>query len=261
MPPTYKAAPCERLAQRFIYPLFVKDGIGGYDFSSTVTFIKYRHEYFCVFAAHALPTREDSIENIGVLRTDGEFMPLSTVTKKFRISRDSDLVICNTIGCFDRKNYFELDSNFSSTEFKYDCFYWIGFPIKKAVQKYHKTKSSKEHIVKELTPLEDGFLKWNNAEFLLIEIESESKTNLEITGRFVNKNVTYKHEGFKQNGYALKGMSGGALFYAPKKVSNVSSPNDLFCFAGIGLKYAGNLAQGASRRLIMSLIDEVISMK
>jgi hypothetical protein len=59
----YKADPYMRIAQRFIHTLFFKNSLGGYEFSSTVTFVKYRNEFFCIFAAHAIPENEESLEN------------------------------------------------------------------------------------------------------------------------------------------------------------------------------------------------------
>jgi len=82
MSETYRAGAFERLAQRFINPLYVMDGCGGYQFSSTMTFLTYRDEFYCIGAAHGLPERERSIDRIGFLGTDGNFLPVSSASKR-----------------------------------------------------------------------------------------------------------------------------------------------------------------------------------
>lgn len=89
---TYRANAYERQAQRFVNPLFVADGMGGYYFSSTVIFVRHRKLYYCIFAAHALPSKRDSIENMGMFSTDGCFTPLSDISTKYTINRDVDVV-------------------------------------------------------------------------------------------------------------------------------------------------------------------------
>lgn len=74
-------------AQRHVYPLYRKDGRGGYEFSSTMTFVKFQGQFFCVFAAHALSPREDQLDEIGVLKTDGGFTPLSSVARSHKMQR------------------------------------------------------------------------------------------------------------------------------------------------------------------------------
>lgn len=115
-------------------------------------------------------------------------------------------------------------------------FGWIGFPKKKAVQSIHSSKASKENIQGYLSDGVEGFQKWSNANFLLLGVEFESETDTEVTGKHVSENVEYTHEGFKQQGYSLKGMSGGALFKGPKKIHTKHRfIGDLFHFFGIGL--------------------------
>lgn len=250
------------VAQRHIYPLYTSDGRGGYEFSSTMTFVKYKERSFCVFSAHAISPREESINNIGVLTINGDFMPLSSVSISYKICRNLDLVACQTIAPFEHKNYFDLDVLESTTEFV-DGFSWIGFPKKKATQTIHSSKASSEQIQRSY--LEDGVAglkKWKNAEFLLLDVEFKSETENEIMGVYVNKNVQYKNEGFKQQGYSLRGMSGGAFFKGPKKI-NTDSPrlSDIYNFVGIGLEYIGDqLVKGASRRAVQELLEEVLGI-
>lgn len=254
----FRVSPYELNAQRHIYPLYITDNRGGYEFSSTMTFVKSKGNNFCIFAAHAIHPKTDGIEQIGVFTTDGKFMPISTVSINHKVCRKRDLVACLTSGPFESKHYFDLDSIESSTEFMKD-FGWIGFPKKKAVEKIHHTKATKEKIQGYLTEGDDGLKKWTNANFLLLGVKLESESETEITGVYINKNTKYTHEGFKSNGYSLKGMSGGALFRGPKKLNNPQSLSDIFQFAGIGLEYQNNrLVKGASRRAVETLIEEVV---
>lgn len=249
----------ELQAQRHIYPLYMEDGRGGYEFSSTMTFVKSKAESFCVFAAHAIHPRTDGMDQIGVLTTDGEFMPLSKVTVSHKICRARDLAACHTIGPFEYKNYFDLDAAESSTEFVKD-FAWIGFPKKKAVEKIHRTKASKEKIQEYLVDGDEGLKKWTSADFLLLGVELESESEAEVTGVHINKDVKYTHEGVKQHGYSLRGMSGGALFRGPNKINtDARCLSDMFQFVGIGLEYQNNrLVKGASRRVVETLLEEIL---
>ncbi len=184
-------------------------------------------------------------------------MPLSSFTRSHKICRSRDLCACHTRE-FERKNYFDLDFE-SSTEFL-DDFGWIGFPKKKAVQSIHSSKASKEIIQGYLSDGVEGLQKWSNANFLLLGVEFESETDKEVTGKHVNENVEYAHEGFKQKGYSLKGMSGGALFKGPKKIhAKDPSISDIFHFFGIGLEYKnGLIVKGASRRSVEGLLEELL---
>lgn len=249
----FKADRYEIQAQRHIYPLYMKDGVGGYQFSSTLTFITFRNMLFLVFAAHAIPPGVESIDEIGVLTTKGEFMSLSEVAVNFKIDRAKDLVAVLTTGAFEQKNYFDLDNDDSSSEFLED-FNWIGFPQKKAVKDIHRTKASSEKVQQYVQNGTDGQKKWTNAEFLLIGVKYINESNGVITGEYINKDVTYKHDGFKQQGYSLKGMSGGALF----RMSKITTAKELrlYYLAGIGLEYKQNrLVKGASKASVKEFLS------
>ncbi|MBI0679280.1 hypothetical protein HCH73_19845 [Citrobacter koseri] len=247
-------------AQRFIYPLYMKDGNGGYHFSSTMTFVKFDNQHFCVFAAHALPKDVDDLNQIGMLTTDGKFMPFSDIEVSHEICRIRDLVVCHTIGAFEYKHYFDMGDNKSTTEIS-ENFGWIGFPKKKAIQVIHNSKATSEKIKEHLTEGVEGLQKWTNANFLLIGMKQVSETESEITGFHDNENVQYTHEGFKQKGYSLKGMSGGALFRGPIKIRTESpSLNDFFDFVGIGLEYENNLVKGASKSSVLELIKKTLKL-
>ncbi|MBE8715764.1 hypothetical protein [Cellvibrio polysaccharolyticus] len=260
MSENYKARKFSRVAQRFVCPIYKKDGLGGFYFSSTITFVKYKSEFFCIFAAHALDKSEIGIENFGVFAIDGSFISLAEITHTYKIYTEYDIVICNTIYKIEDKNYFDIEDIRPSKSFKENGFAWIGFPQAKAVKNIHKTKSTKPHIAQYVTHLSDGTLKWENAKFLLLGSELYSKTSTDLIGKHDNENVTYEHEGYKHKGYSLRGMSGGAFFHVDREINFESPEIDSYFFAGIGLEYndRDKVIKGRSRSLILNLIIDFL---
>jgi hypothetical protein len=193
----YKSNNFERMAQRFVYPIFI-GRLNNLQFSSTMTFMEYKGMYFCVFAAHALPNKDCRIESLGFLNTDGTFATFSESIKGYKVFKDYDIVVCNTLKPFELKNYFNIDDISSLLGFEKKIINWIGFSKKKAKNTYHKTQSTEEHIKKDLSVLDDGVLKWENAEYLIVQAKKETDNDINISGKFDNKKVTYKHEGYKK---------------------------------------------------------------
>jgi len=257
----YDANHYDRMAQRFVNPIYYKDEDESINFSSTMTFIKYENEFFLIFAAHALPNKNNYLENMGMLTTDGNFMSLSEITKGSEIYKEYDIVVCHTIDAIPLKNYFDLNHINLLINFNTYFFNWVGFPIKKAKKLYHKTKSSPEHLKESLSILDDGVHKWDNARFLILAAKFKSTNELNVEGEFENTNVNYKHEGFKEQGYGLKGMSGGAFYLESKiKETTTQNINDLYEFIGIGLEYRKNiLVKGASRNIIIEILNDYLN--
>lgn len=258
----YQANEYYRQAQRFVYPLYKRDGMGGFSFSSTATFATYKGQFFCIFAAHALAADEATVENIGMLTTDGGFLALSASCQSHKVHRDHDIAICVSDTPFEPRNHFDLAPQGTTTEFNTDAFGWIGFPQKKAVQTIHSSKASPDKVIRHLSLASDGRHKWSNAKFLIVGAAVESKSERLITGKFENQSVNYEYEGLKQHGYSPRGMSGGALFHGPKKFH--STPQDLgdfFLFAGIGLEFDGSSIKGAPKELIISLVEEMLALE
>jgi hypothetical protein len=160
---------------------------------------------------------------------------------------------------FELKNYFDLDKDSGSLNVN-KILNWIGFPAKKA-KGYHKTKSSAEYIKKHISgsDLDDGIPKLQNAEYLWLKGKVVVNNDIKISASFDNTKVTYQYEGYKENGYSPKGMSGGALFFFKENNSNsVIDINKMFKFAGIGLEYNGKLIKGVSRNLMIKILDMYI---
>lgn len=253
----FPASTYEGQSQRFIQTLWIKDEIGGYKFSSTATFLKFRNNFFCIFAGHALPKNSTSLNNIGFLNIHGEFVSLSEITYRFRSYDNYDIVVCGLLGEESGKNYFDLSDDEVSSNFQNEMFNWIGFPYKKATSSYHRTKVEAGKISQDIVQLDDGTPFWKNAKFLIMEAKFLGDDGIHITGYSPSKNVTYEIEGFKENAYSPKGMSGGALFQSPKKEFNLTQPlNELFYFVGMGIEYENDKIKGVSRNIILNLLEE-----
>lgn len=255
----YKSNEYQRMAQRFVYPIYTKDELGNFNFSSTMTYLKYKEIYFCVFAAHAL-NKNSNIKSIGYLGTDGVFTSFGDIEvfRNYKVFQEHDIVVCNSLP-FELKNYFDLDNDNGQLNVN-KILNWIGFPAKKA-KEYHRTKSSVEYIKKDISrsDLDDGVPKLENAEYLWLKGKIVTNNDIQISASFENKKVTYQHEGYKENGYSPKGMSGGALFFFKGNNSNsVIDINKMFKFAGIGLEYNGKLIKGVSRKLMIKILDMYI---
>ena len=248
------------IAQRHVFPVYRKDGRGGYEFSSTVTFLKYDDRYFCVFAAHALCESETELNNIGFLVPTCSFIPFSSIAINFKIDRLNDVVVFETIQPISNKNYFNLNLQINNNGKYTEYLYWIGFPSKKSVKAFDLSKVKAGAIEKYIEYDCKGQTKFTNAKFLIIEFEFNFKDNKKITGTFCNKNVTYQIDGFKQNGYSLQGMSGGAIYRTSKMAKLDKSYNDInYYFEGIGIEFRKKQIIGVERNIIINNINTLIS--
>lgn len=241
-----------RVASRFIQPIYVADGLGGYKFSSTFTLVKYmfnndeNYHYFIIFAYHATEeiNKENAIKNplhgFYFLDKDDKFISLEEKVKKFIVSEENDIVICKLFVLSKNTNYFNL--NFYNTWFFHpivgknkivalkhvenkesflndSTLCWIGYPARNSVD-FHKTKSKPEKIKETYSIKPDiyGGVKSGSGKYLLIPgIVNFKDDGNNIIGDFNNKNITYFPSNKSVNkGYSLKGMSGGALFVQSK---------------------------------------------
>ncbi len=256
----YKSNNYQRNAQRHLFPLYYKDELDNIHFSSTITLLTYKDNYFFIFAAHALTNNMKSLERFGIFRTDGTFNDIHTLCENFIIYQEEDIVICKMKEREYLKHYFDLEEDDDDIKFHNSFFAWIGFPIRKATKYYHNSMSSPENIKKTISILPDGIPKFNNAKYLIIYSKSSETLENKLTGYFDNKNVDYKYEGKKSQGYSLKGMSGGALYSIPEYIKSQEglTNNDKFKFLGIGLEYNKNnqLIKGTPRHIIKSLIND-----
>ncbi|SUA35914.1 Uncharacterised protein [Neisseria zoodegmatis] len=208
-----------RVASRFIKPLYIKDGLGGFTFSSTCTLVKYsfdkNNEYceFIIFAYHAVPkysNTEFAIKNplhgFYFLDKDDNFISLEEKVKNFVVSEEDDIVICKLSIISKSTNYFNL--NLYTIGFSHpivcnkDVHYyikdrkefisqstlcWIGYPVRNSVD-FHRTKASPSQVKKMYHIENDQFgeIRYGLVKYLLIPkmvnyIDDESKKIINFT--------------------------------------------------------------------------------
>lgn len=245
-------------ASKYTFPLHQKDGREGYAFSSTMTFVAFSGCFFGLFAAHALDRDDDNLEKIGIIGSNGEFIALSKIAASIKVCRDRDLVVFRSDAIFgDGPVFFNLDIEAPEEEL-FPVFAWIGYPEKRSVPQIHNSKACPVDIRKEFMEMQDsGTIKAKHVKSLFIGVEQLPADDNEICGMFDNTNVDYVKEGYKSQGYSLKGMSGGALF---KLLTPLNLPNCQFYFVGIGLEHSSRnkIVKGASRESVKNLIKELL---
>lgn len=258
----------EKHAQRFIRPIYIKDELGHYKYSSTMTLLEYNGLYFGSIAYHAL-IKDNSLFNIYLLFNDGKFVELDKLFYKSIFSKEDDVVI----GYFgDTKeptlNFFQLN-DIENTDPKF-CFWWFGYPLKKAHKSYRKNISNNEIVEKFIETSDTGVKRLNNKYYGICINSKENDDPKKVLGTFINKDLVLKRQGNVTTGISLKGMSGGALFSIKhyklaEKLSFEELSKDLnkfFLFNGIGLEHSArdNIIKGCSSMRIYELIDENLSL-
>ncbi|WP_049251648.1 hypothetical protein [Neisseria elongata] len=269
----YKMGDYERIAQRFIIPMYLKDYDDSIQPSSSATMIKYFNSYFLIFAAHAVAYKEENLKKIGCLKNDGEFEYLITKHRnKYSIYEKEDIVIfeCHV----PDRNYFDLDDPRESI-FLNKRLCWIGFPVKDSIS-LHRSKQKPEKIREKYLTRDSLNTVFRNANFYLLQADDfNSEYDDSIVGSYTNKNLLLKVAGFKPDGISLKGMSGGAMFFSPcfpvsprSSIERLNKKFDLndfetfkyhfYQFAGIGLEYKNGLIKGISKNKLKKLINDFI---
>lgn len=247
----YQVGAIWRAVSRFVYPIYLEQ-MGNFTFSSTVSFVRFSHSYYAIFAAHAIEGKNITFENVRILGSDSKFAALSKFTDCFHIFEQHDLVICRLNQHIENRFYFNLEQPCLHR----DAFGWVGFPAKKAVKQYHNSKVKSGSIGSVLTEVDGDIPKINNARFLVIGAKLHASPPESVAGEFSLDNADYEVDGTKTRGYSPQGMSGGALFQVNSDMINSGTVDDIFVFFGIGLSYDGRLVKGASKDLIVSLIKK-----
>ncbi|MBB2199904.1 hypothetical protein HLH44_21200 [Gluconacetobacter sp. 1c LMG 22058] len=255
----YPANSYEGQAQKFVEPLWLKDELGNYAFSSTTTFLQYRQFFFFIFAAHAVPHYQSTIDNLALINNSGDFVHLPEITLKYRIYRDLDIVVCQLLGKPPNINHFDLSAVSTRTKFKENTLNWVGFPAAKATAFFHHTKIKAGKVGEKIEKVEGGVPLHRTAEFNIIGAAFLNDDGLHVTAEFSDRNVTYAFEGRKSKAHSPQGMSGGALFQAPLCYrGRPTSLIDFFNFRGMGIEYAKNIIKAISRTRIIELLEEIL---
>lgn len=253
---SYQSDSYDQQSQRFVIPLYYKDTLGNYEYSSTATLVKYKGDHYFVFAAHALNSVL-KVCDFYILGADGELYAISDFSIGYRIFEDKDIVV---VDCFNKvlegKNYFDI-SETSLLGFDKKHFAWTGFPSSKCkAKKIHNTKSP-ETLRDQFVHEDESGLYFKSAQYFTIVSKVKGKNKKFITGSYNRKNASLKYKGNVSMAPSPEGMSGGAMYFFSKGQTLKSSINETFRFAGIGIEYKkDNTIVGVSRETIISLIEQ-----
>lgn len=252
----YKSDDYGRQSQRFVIPLYIKNELGNYEYSSTGTLVKYNAHHYIIFAAHAL-ANSNSFENIYTFFKDGSFHKIKDSSIGHQIFNDEDIVLVDCFNSFyEGKNYFNLNEN-HLLGFEKKNFAWTGFPSSKVKsKKVHNTKSKESLQQKYVHSSKDGDYFKNASYFTIISKVIENNKS-RITGEYNRKNTSLKYQGSVSMATHPVGMSGGAMYFFTKGRKLKENIDDSFRFAGIGIEYKkSNIIVGVSKDKIIELIAQ-----
>lgn len=252
----YQSDSYDRQAQRYVIPLYIKDELGNYHYSSTGTLVKYNAHHYIIFAAHAL-AGNIGFENVYNFDKEGEFYKTQKYAIGHQIFKDDDIVIVDYFNqALDGKNYFDLNKN-SLLGFEKKVFAWTGFPSSKAKsKKVHKTKSQ-EVLKSQYVYTEGNEDYFSNVRYFTIISKLKSNNKIQITGEYDRKNTSLKYKGEVSMAPHPQGMSGGAMYFFAKRQELKESLDETFRFAGIGIEYKkNNIIVGVPKDKIIELIEK-----
>jgi len=259
---SYQSDDFDRQTQRFVMPLYIKDNLDNYEYSSTGTLITYNEHHYILFAAHALGKNNDNIHNMYFFSTNGSLTKLLDSSIGHKIYNNEDIVIIDYFNNrFNGKNYFNL--NFTSLSgFDKHHFAWTGFPLSKSKSKKIHNSKSEEKLKEQYIHTTEDNIYFQNVKYFTIISRIESKTKDFIKGKYNRKNTKLKYQGDVQTAPSPRGMSGGAMYFftkgekLKKNHDGTFNLNDTFRFAGIGIEYKqDNTIVGVYKDKIVELID------
>jgi hypothetical protein len=252
---SYQSDDYDRQAQRFVIPLYIKNNLENYQYSSTGTFVTYNEHHYIIFAAHALE-KDINVNDIYTFAVDGTLHKILENSIGYQVFQEEDIVIVDHFNnAFDGKNYFNLNID-SLIGFDKKHFAWTGFPNSKTKAKIiHKTKS-KEILEKEHIHSDDSAKYFKNTKYFTILSRLINQNKNFIFGKYNRKDTNLKYQGDVSMAPHPRGMSGGAMYFFTKERKLKETLDDTFRFAGIGLEYKNNKSIiGISRNKIIELID------
>lgn len=252
---SYQSDSYDRQSQRFVIPLYSKDELGNYQFSSTGTLAKYKGHHYILFAAHALIGVD--FENIYTFGFDGDFYQILSFAIGHQVFEDEDLVV---VDCFNQvledKNYFNLDET-NLKGFEKKGFAWTGFPVSKSKSKKIHRNSSKENLANKFVYIDESGNYFKNARYFTIISKIHKNNNIEITGEYKREKVNLKYQGDVSTGPHPQGMSGGPMYFFSKNQVLKNDLDETFRFAGIGIEYRkDNTIVGVPRIKVIELIEK-----
>lgn len=233
---SYNSDDYDRQSQRFVIPLYIRDELGCYEFSSTGTLVRYEMHHFIVFAAHALKGKID-FEKVYTFSADGSFHQIMSFSIGHQIFEKEDIVI---VDCFNQalenKNYFNLAKK-SLNGFEKKLFAWTGFPASKCESKKVHKSLSQDALKKKFVYIDESGSYFKNARYFTIISKLNKSNNIEIAGSYDRKNANLKYQGDVSMGTHPQGMSGGAMYLFSRNQILKENLDDTFRFIGIGIEY------------------------
>lgn len=251
----YQSDDYDRQSQRFVIPLYIKDDLDNFEFSSTGTLAKYKGHHYILFAAHALADNLD-FDRVHTLGADGQLHQIKAWSIGHHVCNDQDIVI---VDCFnqvmDGKNYFNLDQT-SLIGFEKKAFAWTGFPASQSNSKKIHRSSTPDELKAKFVFADDQGSYFNNARYFTIYSKLKENNKIQIAGVYNRKNVNLKYKGNVSTGPHPKGMSGGAMYFFAKGNILKATLDETFRFAGIGIEYnKDNTIIGVPRSKIVELLE------
>ncbi|SRR3990167_2550273 len=253
---SYQSDTYDRQSQRFVIPLYIKDELENYEYSSTGTLVRYKGHHFIIFAAHALGCGA-KFESVYTFGSDGEFHQIKSFAIGHQVFEQEDIVI---VDCFNQvlesKNYFNLDVK-SMNGFDKRHFAWTGFPASKTKSKKVHKSNSQEVLKNKFVYVDESGSYFKNAKYFTIISEILIDNKIHISGTYDRKNANLKYQGDVSMGPHPQGMSGGAMYFFSKNQTLKASLDDTFRFAGIGIEYKkDNSIIGVPRIKIIELMEK-----
>ncbi|MGO2513678.1 hypothetical protein [Marinomonas polaris] len=252
----YQSDDYGKQSQRFVIPLYIKDDLDNFEFSSTATLVRYKGHHFIIFAAHALDGQVE-FDKVYTFGSDGEFYQIMSFAIGHQIFEKEDIVIVDCLNqALENKNYFNIEKK-SLNGFEKKSFSWIGFPASKSKSKKVHKSQSKEALKNKFVYIDESGRYFKNASYFTITSKLIRHNSFEIVGTYDRKNANLKHQGDVSMGPHPKGMSGGAMYFFSKNQILKTDLDDTFRFAGIGIEYKkDNSIIGVPKKKIIELIEQ-----
>lgn len=180
---TYQSDDYDRQSQRFVIPLYIKDELDNYEYSSTGTLVRYKGHHFITFAAHALGGGI-AFESVYTFGIDGDFHQIKSFAIGHQVFEKEDIVI---VDCFNQvlgdKNYFTLDIK-SMNGFDKNHFAWTGFPLSKSKSKKVHKSNSQESLKNKFVHIDEGGNYFKNAKYFTIISKVLKNNKIQISGTY-----------------------------------------------------------------------------
>lgn len=262
----YDSDEFEKQAQRFIIPLYLKDELGNYQYSSTGTYVEYNDKFYLICAAHAISDKE-SVEDLHWLSPTGEMVGILSQSFYHKIFKEDDIIIVDYFNeRYADRNYFNLNHTVSYGELNnyfLDRFYWIGFPNSWSnLKKISRTKKSETLKESNFHIDENGIYAKNAKYFMMGALGVKPNNNDEVKGAIQTKNLPLKYKGTISNGPKLEGMSGGAFFTTILTTTahhEFESVKKSFIFLGIGVERSkDDIVKGVSKKRLIEILNEYL---